>query len=64
MFKTSHLGVSKFSFLSLYSFCTENPNEMLILPMTSKLKLRHFGNGLVFESGVKLTFFVRNGQSK
>jgi hypothetical protein len=64
MFKTSHLGVSKFGFLSLCPFCTENPNGMPILPLTPKLKLRHFGNSVVLESGVKLAFFVRNGQSK
>jgi hypothetical protein len=51
MFKTSHLGVSKFGFLSLCSFRTENPNGMPILPLTPKLKLRHFGNGVVLESG-------------
>jgi hypothetical protein len=64
MFKTSHLGVSKFGFLSLCSFCTENHNEMPILPLTPKLKLRHFGNGVVLESRIKLAFSVRNGQSE
>ena len=33
MFKTSHLGVLKFGFLSLCPFGTENPNEMLILSL-------------------------------
>jgi hypothetical protein len=32
MFKTSHLDVSMFDFLSLCPFRTENPNEMPILP--------------------------------
>jgi hypothetical protein len=31
MFKTSHLGVAKFDFLSLYPFRIENPNGMSIL---------------------------------
>jgi hypothetical protein len=31
MFKTSHLGVSNFSFLSLFPFRTENLNKMSIL---------------------------------
>jgi hypothetical protein len=64
MFKTSHLGVSNFNFLSLCLFRTENPNGMSILPLTPKLKLRRFGNGVVLESKVKLAFFVRNGQSE
>jgi hypothetical protein len=37
---------------------------MSILPLTPKLKLRRFGNGVVLESKVKLAFFVRNGQSE
>jgi hypothetical protein len=64
MFKTSHLGVSKFGFLSLCPFRTENPNEIPILSLTPKLKLRRFGNGVVLESKVKLAFSVRNGQSE
>jgi hypothetical protein len=64
MFKTSHLGVSKFGFLSLCPFRTENPNGMSILPLIPKLKLPRFGNGVILESGVKLAFFVRNGQSE
>jgi hypothetical protein len=48
-FKTFHLGVSKFGFLSLYPFRIENLNEMLILPLTSKLKLHRFGNSVVLE---------------
>jgi hypothetical protein len=31
MFKTSHLGISKFDFLSLCPFRIENPNRMSIL---------------------------------
>jgi hypothetical protein len=54
MFKTSHLGVSKFGFLSLCLFRTENPNKMPILLLTQKLKLSHFGNGVVLKSRVKL----------
>ena len=54
MFKTSHLGVSEFVFLSLCPFHIENPNRMLILPLTPKLKVRRFGNGVVLESGLKL----------
>jgi hypothetical protein len=54
MFKTSHLGVSKFGFLLLCPFRTENPNGMLILSLTPKLKLHRLGNGVVLESGVKL----------
>jgi hypothetical protein len=61
MFKTSHLSVSKFGFLSLYPFRTKNSKGMLILPLTSKLKLRRFGNGVVLELGVKLAFFIQNG---
>jgi hypothetical protein len=61
MFKTSYLGVSKFGFLSLRPFRTENPNGMPILPLTSKLKLHHFGNGIVLELEVKLAFSVYKG---
>jgi hypothetical protein len=64
MFKTFYLGVLKYGFLSLCPFRTENPNGMPILPLTPKLKLRHFGNGVIFESGVKLTFSVWKGQSE
>jgi hypothetical protein len=64
MFKTFHLGVSKFGFLSLCPFHTENPNGMPILPLTPKLKLHRFGNGVVLELGVKLLFYVRNGQNE
>ena len=32
MFKTSHLRVSKFGFLSLCPFRTKNPNKIPILP--------------------------------
>ena len=63
MFKTSHLGVSKFGFFLLCPFRTKNPNGMPIYS-TPKLKLHHFRNGVVLESGVKLAFFVRNGQSE
>jgi hypothetical protein len=62
MFKTSRLGVSKFGFLSLCPFHTKNYNGMPILLLTPKLKLRHFGNYIVLESGVKLAFFIRKGQ--
>jgi hypothetical protein len=31
MFKSSHLGISNFDFLSLCPFCIENPNGMSIL---------------------------------
>jgi hypothetical protein len=58
MFKISHLGVLKFGFLSLCSFRKENPNEMPILPLTPKLKLRRFGNDVVLDSMVKLAFSV------
>jgi hypothetical protein len=64
MFKTSHLGVLKFGFLSLCPFRTENPNGMPILSLTPKLKLRHFENGVVLESWIKLAFSIRNGQSE
>jgi hypothetical protein len=50
MFKTSHLGISKFDFLSLYSFCTKNPNR--ILP---KITCR-FENNVIMESDkIKIT---------
>jgi hypothetical protein len=48
-----HLGVSKFGFLSFCLFRKENPNGISILPLTSKLKLRCFDNGVVLESRVK-----------
>ena len=64
MFKTSHLGISKFGFLLLYPFRIENPNGMPILPLTLKLKLCRFGNNIVLESEVKLAFFVQKGQSE
>jgi hypothetical protein len=64
MFKTSYLGVSKFGFFSLCPSHIENPNGMPILSLTPKLKLRCFGNGVVLESGEKLAFSVRNGQSE
>jgi hypothetical protein len=63
-FKTSHLGVSKFGFLSLCPFRTENLNAMPILLQTPKLKPRRFGNSVVLESGVKLilrTIFCMEG---
>jgi hypothetical protein len=37
---------------------------MSILPLIPKLKQRHFGNGVVLESGVKLAFSVWRGKSK
>jgi hypothetical protein len=49
MFKISHLGVSKFGFLSLYLFRTENPNKMPILLLTQKLKLESFWERCSFE---------------
>jgi hypothetical protein len=61
MFETFYLGVLKFGFISLYPFRIENPNEISILLLIPKLKLRRFGNGVVLELGVKLTFFVQNG---
>jgi hypothetical protein len=60
MFKAFHLGVSKFGFLSLYPFRIENPNRMPILPLTPKLKLHRFENGIVLDSRIKLAFSVRN----
>jgi hypothetical protein len=53
-FKISYLSVLKFSFLSLCPFRIKNHNEMLILPLTLKLKSHHFENDLILESGVKL----------
>jgi hypothetical protein len=50
MFKTSHFDVSKFGFLSLYSFRTENFNGMSNLPQTTC----RFENCIVLELGVKL----------
>jgi hypothetical protein len=64
MFKTSHLGVSKFGFLSLCPFHIKNSNGMPILSLTPKLKLCRFRNGVVLKSGEKLAFSVRNGQSE
>jgi hypothetical protein len=61
MFKTFYLGVSKFGFISLYPFRIENPNEISILVLTPKLRLRRFENDVVLELGVKLIFFVQNG---
>jgi hypothetical protein len=57
MFKTSHLGVSKFDFLSLCPFRIENHNEMPILSLAPKLKLRRFGNGIILESRGKIGIF-------
>jgi hypothetical protein len=54
MFKISHLGVLKFSFLSLYPFRTENHNRILILPLTPKQKPHCFENGIILELWVKL----------
>ena len=62
MFKTSHLDISKFDFLLLCLFHTENLNGMPILPITPKLKLHRFENDVILELRVKLTFFVRNEQ--
>jgi hypothetical protein len=56
-FKISHLGVSKFGFLSFCPFRIENHNAMPILLLTLKLKPLYFENGVVLESG-------KNGQSK
>jgi hypothetical protein len=64
MFKTYHLSVSKFGFLSFCPFRIKNLNEMPILPLTPKLKLRYFGNGVVLESGVKLEFSIWKGKSE
>jgi hypothetical protein len=64
MFKISELGVSKFSFPSLYLFHIENPNGMPILPLTLKLELRHFGKCVVLESGIQLAFSVWKGRSE
>jgi hypothetical protein len=50
MFKTFHLGVSKFGFLSLCPIRIENPNGMSIYSKT----INRFGNSIGLESGVKL----------
>ena len=52
MFKTFHLGVSNFDFLSLCPFCIEKINAVPILPLIPKLKSHHFGNGVALESGI------------
>jgi hypothetical protein len=67
MFKTPHLGVSKFSFLLLFPFRTKNHNAMSILSLTPKLKPRRFGNSIVLKLGVNWHcegFSVRNEQSE
>jgi hypothetical protein len=64
MFKTYHLSASKFGFLSFYPFRIKNLNGMPILPLTPKLKLRRFGNGVVLELGVKLAFSIWKGKSE
>jgi hypothetical protein len=46
MFKTYHLGVSKFDFLSLYSFRIENPNRMSILPQNYALFCERYSYGV------------------
>jgi hypothetical protein len=63
MFKISHLNISKFDFILLCLFRTKNHNEMSILPLTPKLKLHHFENGIVLELG-KIAIFCTEGQSE
>jgi hypothetical protein len=67
---SSHLGVSKFGFLSICPFRIENHNEMSILPLTPKL--HHFGlqnyythptqNDVVL--AINFFFFLKKKKSK
>ena len=62
MFKTSHLGVSKFDFFSLYSFRIENPNEMSILPQNYMSFWDQYSFGIKSKIGISKDFLY--GMSK
>jgi hypothetical protein len=64
MFKTSHLGVSNFGFLSLYPFRTENANFAPGFKTTPLPKRHSFSFGVRGKIGILLGFFVRKGQSE
>jgi hypothetical protein len=64
MLKNSHLGVSKFGFLSLYPFCTENANFTTNSKITPFSKRRGFSFGIKGKIDIPLEFFIRNEQSE
>ena len=62
MFKTSHLSVSKFGFLSLCPFRTENPNEMPILPQSYVSFWERCSFGVRSKIGIAKDFLYGKGK--
>jgi hypothetical protein len=63
MFKTSHLSVSNFGFLSLCPFRIENVNFISKSKTTPFSKRLSFSFEIKNKIGIPLRFYVRNGQS-
>jgi hypothetical protein len=64
IFKTSYLGVSNFSFLSLCLFCTENAKFTIDSKTKPFSKRRSFSFGPRGKIGIPLGFSVWKGQSE
>jgi hypothetical protein len=62
MFKTFHFGVSKFGFLSLCPFRTENPNGMSILPKNNASFWERYNFGVRGKIGIAKDFLYRRGK--
>jgi hypothetical protein len=62
MFKTSHLGVSKFDFLSLCPCRTENPNRMSILPQNYMSFWERCNYGVKGKIGIAKNFLYGMGK--
>jgi hypothetical protein len=62
MFKTSHLGVSNFGFLSLCPFHTKNPNRMPILSQNYALFWERCNFGIKGKIGIANDFLYGMGK--
>ena len=64
IFKTSHLCVSMFGFLSFCQFCTKNPNGMPNLPQNYALFWERYSFGVRGKIGIAKNFLYGIGQSE
>jgi hypothetical protein len=62
MFKTSHFDVSKFGFLSLCPFRTENPNGMSILPQNDMSFWKRYSFEVMDKIGIAKDFMYGRGK--
>jgi hypothetical protein len=62
MFKTSHLGVSKFDFFSFFSFCIENHNRMSVLPQNYASFWDQCSYGVRSKIGIEKNFLYVMGK--